>query len=354
MKKYYLKISSDHKRLRKKRITVAIIGILAVALSVGAIYTIVKLSTANRSVSAGEDPPTPSSGDVIVIDPSDQQSPSPSIEPSVSPSPSSSPDSEEEPSPTIPVVAIPGDDDFLTHLPKSGDEDFAAKYNIVYNRNGHKCAYLTFDDGPSQLTPKILDLLKKYDIKATFFVVGSLAEKNPDIVKRASDEGHMIANHSYSHDYKALYRSTESFVNEITKTQAVLKDIIGEDRVTNLIRFPGGASPKNRAPFKEKLDEMDMVFIDWNAVNGDGESNNLTEAESVKNVEEYAKIKDDMVILMHDAGAKKATYNSLEDIIKMLQNYGFEFKRLNQFDDPNATPASATPTPSPSPTSNVQ
>ena len=130
MKKYYLKISSDHKRLRKKRISVAIIGILAVALSVGAIYTIVKLSTANRSVSAGEDPPTPSSGDVIVIDPSDQQSPSPSIEPSVSPSPSSSPDSEEEPSPTIPVVAIPGDDDFLTHLPKSGDEDFAAKYNI--------------------------------------------------------------------------------------------------------------------------------------------------------------------------------------------------------------------------------
>ena len=96
-----------------------------------------------------------------------------------------------QPSPTIPVVAIPGDDDFLTHLPKSGDEDFAAKYNIVYNRNGHKCAYLTFDDGPSQLTPKILDLLKKYDIKATFFVVGSLAEKNPDIVKRASDEGHM-------------------------------------------------------------------------------------------------------------------------------------------------------------------
>lgn len=343
MKKYYLRISSDRKRLRKRRITVAVIGVLAVALSIGAIYTIVKLSTANRSVSAGDDPPAPSNGDVIVIDPSGSQSPSPSADPSVSPSPSPSPS--EEPEPSLPVSATPGNSDFLTYLPKSGDEDFAAKYNIVYNRNGHKCAYLTFDDGPSQLTPKILDILKKYDIKATFFVIGSQAEKNPDIVKRASDEGHLIANHSYSHDYKALYKSVDSFVEEITKTQDVLKDIIGEDRVTNLIRFPGGASPKNRAPFKEKLDEMDMVFIDWNALNGDGESNSLTEAESVKNVEEYAKIKDDMVILMHDAGAKKATYNSLEDIIKMLMDYGFEFKRLNEFDDPATTPASASPTP---------
>ncbi len=346
MKKYYLRISSDHKRMRKKRMTVGIISILAVVLSVGVIFTIVKLSASNRSASAGNDPPAPSGGDVIVIDPSQSPAPSPSPSPTETPSASPSPSASQEPEeeePSVPATATPGEDGFLTHLPKSGDEDFAAKYNIVYNRNGHKCAYLTFDDGPSTLTPKILDLLKKYDIKATFFVLGSQAEKYPDILKRASDEGHMIANHSYSHDYKSLYSSIDSFVEEVTKTQVIIKDIIGEDRLTNLFRFPGGASPENRAPFKEKLDEMDMVFIDWNAENGDGMTNDLTEAESVKNVEEFAKIKDDMVILMHDTPAKKSTYNSLEDIILMLQDYGFEFKRLNEFDDPEAASASADP-----------
>jgi len=65
---------------------------------------------------------------------------------------------------------------------------------------------LTFDDGPTtSVTPKILDILKEENVKATFFVIGKSAEEHPEIVKRAYDEGHYIANHGYSHNYKSIY-----------------------------------------------------------------------------------------------------------------------------------------------------
>lgn len=81
-----------------------------------------------------------------------------------------------------------------------------------------KIVYLTFDDGPnSAVTPKILDILEKYNAKATFFVIGKNVENNPEIVKRAYEEGHYIANHGYSHNNSNLYKSEESFINEIKK-----------------------------------------------------------------------------------------------------------------------------------------
>lgn len=83
-----------------------------------------------------------------------------------------------------------------------------------------KIAYLTFDDGPTiSATLKILDILKSKDIKATFFVIGKYVEEHPEIVKRAYEEGHYIANHGYDHNNATLYKSEENFINEVKKNK---------------------------------------------------------------------------------------------------------------------------------------
>ena len=91
-----------------------------------------------------------------------------------------------------------------------------------------KVAYLTFDDGPTKnITPKILDILKEENVKATFFVVGKNVDSYPEIVKRAYDEGHFIANHGYDHNNKNLYKNDESFLNEIEKTDIAIGNVVG-------------------------------------------------------------------------------------------------------------------------------
>ena len=105
-------------------------------------------------------------------------------------------------------------------------QDKINKIQNLYNES-EKIAYLTFDDGPSKkCTPKILDILKKNNIKATFFVIGERVNKNPEIIKRAYEEGHYIANHTYSHLAKKIYISKESFYNEIQQTEKSIGNAI--------------------------------------------------------------------------------------------------------------------------------
>ncbi len=316
MSKYYLKLkvtSKSHKIIRQ-RVILGAMALIFILGAIGIVYTINNIIfSARKSVEATS----------YLSDPTDQIRRAPAGMNLADPLPE-----------IWQKVVDTSDSSFITTLPGGDDPQFPAKYSAVYNKNGHKCAYLTFDDGPSYLTPKILDILKKYNIKATFFVVGNLAEKHPDIVKRASDEGHLIANHSYSHDYKTIYASKESFKNEFKQTQEIIKKIVGPEKLTNLIRMPGGAQPASKDAFKQAAHEMGLVYIDWNAVNGDGSGQHLSVAQSIYHIEHYAKIKDDMVILMHDAGAKKTTYESLEKNIQIIKSYGFEFKRLNEYDEP--------------------
>ena len=103
-------------------------------------------------------------------------------------------------------------------LPKLTDE---GKNNLenIYN-SSEKRAFLTFDDGPSSVTPRILDILKQENIKATFFVLGSNVKKNPELVKRMYDEGHFIANHGYSHVYSSIYSSPQAVLDEYNNCNA--------------------------------------------------------------------------------------------------------------------------------------
>ena len=112
-------------------------------------------------------------------------------------------------------------------LPKLTDEGKQNIENIYHLET--KQAFLTFDDGPSSVTPRILDTLKQENIKATFFVLGSNVSKKPDLVKRMYDEGHFIANHGYSHVYSKIYSSPQAVLDEYNACNEEIRKAIGEN-----------------------------------------------------------------------------------------------------------------------------
>lgn len=195
-----------------------------------------------------------------------------------------------------------------------------------------KIAYLTFDDGPSLVTPKILDILSKEDIKASFFVIGKYVEARPEIVKRAYEEGHYIANHTYSHNNSILYKSSESFTNEIKKTDIAIGNAIGVDGYSSLIfRFPNGfMSPQYKAKKKEMaklLSQMNYTYIDWNCLNNDS-IKKYTSSQLLNNLKKSSKNKDTLVILMHDTKDVSNSSLVLEDSIQYLKSQGYSFRNF--------------------------
>lgn len=189
-----------------------------------------------------------------------------------------------------------------------------------------KVAYLTFDDGPSQyVTPEILDILNRYNIKATFFIVGKQAEKNPEVLKRIYEEGHAIGNHSYSHNYGFIYSDVENFLYELDMTAQIMKRILGEDFETNIIRFPGGSFGDKKEPFRKIVVEKGYNYIDWNCLNGDAEGHHISPQNLIKKVQSTYRNQQELVILMHDTDVKHTTAEALPSIIEFLKDKGYEF-----------------------------
>ena len=196
-----------------------------------------------------------------------------------------------------------------------------------------KRAFLTFDDGPSSNTNQILDILNERGIKATFFVLGSNVEKNPEMVKRMYDEGHFIANHGYSHVYETIYQSPQAVLDEYNRCNQVVRDAIGEQEYnSHLFRFPGGLVGGKYADIKNQANDLllqnDIVHVDWNALNGDSETTSPTVEYEVQRIQETVGDKQSVVILMHDAQAKTVTVEALPTIIDYLKEKGYEFKNF--------------------------
>lgn len=199
------------------------------------------------------------------------------------------------------------------------------------SNDNKKVAYLTFDDGPSVVvTPQILDILDNCNVKATFFVIGSLAEQNSDLIKREYNSGHAIGNHTYSHNYKYIYGSVNNLLSDIDKCENVLKGILGDDFHSAAFRFPGGSFGQKKQPFKDVLKNKGIGYVDWNALNGDAEGHNIPKDRLVQRLVQTTQGKNKVVILMHDAGAKKTTAQALPDIINYLKNQGYEFETIDQ------------------------
>lgn len=212
--------------------------------------------------------------------------------------------------------------------------DKLSKYD--YSNNGEKIAFLTFDDGPSTtVTPQILDILKEANVKGTFFVLGQQleTEEGAKILKRIYDEGHAIANHTYSHNYRRLYPgrnlALNTFVEELDATQNKVKEILGDNFNMNVVRCPGGyMSWKGMDALKEHLKENNMASIDWNALNGDAEGKKRSPEELMIRFNQSFSNSDIEVILMHDTYGKENTARMLKQLINKLKEEGYTFKTL--------------------------
>lgn len=222
----------------------------------------------------------------------------------------------------------------LPEFPAASEQNDLLKIAVDAKGTEEKIAYLTFDDGPTkEVTPKILDVLKEYDVKATFFMLGKMIERNGDLAKRVHDEGHLLANHSYSHSYADLYATSESFMAEIEKTNDLIRSIIGEEPF-KLIRFPGGgynagSYAAEKQQYKLVLQKNGYYFADWNSLNGDAEGAARSAEQLVARIRQTSGPKN-IVILMHDAATKKTTAEALPAILSYLKEQGYVFRRLDE------------------------
>ncbi len=196
-----------------------------------------------------------------------------------------------------------------------------------------KRAFLTFDDGPSTITPKILDILKQENVKVTFFVLGTNINGRQDIVKRMYEEGHYIANHGYTHSYSKIYLSPQSVLDEYNQCNDAVKNAIGVSEYnSHLFRFPGGFPGGKYADLKKEakqlLSQNDVLNIDWNALTGDAETNQLSIEFELSRLSETIGDKNSVVILMHDSSTKSVTVEALPQIIANLRERGYEFKNF--------------------------
>lgn len=204
--------------------------------------------------------------------------------------------------------------------------NFYRSPQISFAEDSQNVIYLTFDDGPSdKVTPKILDVLKNEKVPATFFIVGRQAEKRKNILKRAHDEGHTLAVHSYSHDYKEIYKSAEALLEDIEKCNDVICSVTGE--YSNLYRFPGGSY--NIAPEKiNAVSASGYTFVDWNASFCDSELKDRTAGKlytaAISTVTNPRRI----VMLAHDTTDKTETVEALKEVIRHFKAQGYKFKKF--------------------------
>ena len=212
-------------------------------------------------------------------------------------------------------------------------ESFIKNVDNIYNGEEGKRVFLTFDDGPSKsVTPYILDILKKYNIKATFFVLGNRVSSNAELIKREYNEGHYIANHGYTHKYSKIYSNVSEVLNEYNKTEKEIRKALGkEDYSSNLFRFPGGSIGGEYDEIKQKaikeINKNNIAYLDWNALSNDAAGAD-TKEKLVSNVKKTVGKKNNVVILMHDAPDKELTYETLEEVIQYLQSKGYKFKNM--------------------------
>ena len=197
--------------------------------------------------------------------------------------------------------------------------------NILWDKDtensfGVRRVYLTFDDGPSSSTDEILDILKQYGVKATFFVVGKQGYNTQ--YKRIVEEGHTLGMHSYSHLYNEIYHSLNAYKQDLAKLHDYLYEITGVD--SNIVRFPGGSSNTisdvDMFELIDYLNKENIAYYDWNVSGGDADmSGNGLSAEQIadnvlNNIEKY----NNAVVLLHDAGGKKTTVEALPIIIEKI------------------------------------
>lgn len=196
---------------------------------------------------------------------------------------------------------------------------------------GGKYAYLTFDDGPSDNTDAILDVLKKEHAKATFFVVGKEGKAAKKRYLRIINEGHTLGMHSYSHDYEKIYRSVNDFAKDIKKLDQYLYQITGQHPTA--FRFPGGSSNSivsDIQPYIQWIIDQGYEYYDWNAVSGDALQFHVSADTLNQNILKDVHGQSSVIILMHDLSETVHTTEALPALIKELRERGYELRAISE------------------------
>lgn len=199
-----------------------------------------------------------------------------------------------------------------------------------------KVVYLTFDDGPSEYTQQLLDVLAKYNVKATFFVTHAFPDYE-DMIAKEYAAGNSIAIHSYTHDYNKIYASESAYFEDLQAMQDVIVAQTGQE--TRLVRFPGGSSntvsnfnPGIMTTLAQELHDQGYEYFDWNVSSGDAGETTSTD-QVVENVISGIQSNSISVVLQHDS--KDYSVAAVERIIQWGQENGYTFLPL-QYDSPNA------------------
>ena len=216
---------------------------------------------------------------------------------------------------------------------ESTSEDSSDTDDLQENEEDRKVAYLTFDDGPSKkMTRQILQVLDRYGIKATFFVLGKMVDKNPDVMKLTYDGGHAIGNHTYTHNYDIIYNNTDSFLEEVYRTEEAIRNAVGNPPFrTRLVRLPGGSHAEYKQPTVKVLEDEGFQVHDWNSLNGDSEVDDPSADYLYNRFKETYRQQDRLIILMHDTDEKATTLEALPSIIEHLLLEGYSFGTLEDY-----------------------
>ncbi len=205
---------------------------------------------------------------------------------------------------------------------------------VASNTSSKGVIYLTFDDGPSATsTPKILEILKKKKVKATFFVINHDASLDY-LIKQEYDEGHTVALHSYTHKYDKVYASVDAYFKDLTKIQDKVEKITGVK--SYISRFPGGSSNTISRRYKKgimttlvkEVRDRGFHYFDWNVSSGDA-GDVKTSDKVYKNVINGLSKSRSNVVLMHDFANNKKTVDALERIIDYGLENGYVFDKID-------------------------
>lgn len=243
------------------------------------------------------------------------------------------------------TVSVPEGEQSGSYSPVT---DSAAEYTKLYPdlyadyvsegfKEDNGTIYLTFDDGPSKNTEDILYILKRYDVKATFFFNGGTDERSAERMKAVADAGHSIGVHSISHDYEKVYESVESYLADFYDTYTCIYEATGVKPV--MFRFPGGSiNNYNRFVYMQIIAEMTrrgFIYYDWN-VSGEDAVHGADWTSIYNNVMAGVRNNsaDRAIVLLHDADDKYATVTVIEDVIEALRKEGYSFGQL----DPSVKP----------------
>ena len=226
----------------------------------------------------------------------------------------------------------------------AGAADSGAQDGTTGAENGgtpEKVVYLTFDDGPSATTEKVLDVLKAEGVPGTFFVMASENnEEHLPLITRAVEEGNMIALHTCSHDYKKIYKSTDAYWNDLQQLRDKITPYLPTGYEIHWLRFPGGSTNTVSHRYggssimknlKAQAGDRGFHYADWNVCADDSLGGHPSASRILQNIVGDAKGKDTCIVLMHDTSATKNTAAALPDIIRWFKNEGYRFDTIDHY-----------------------